>query len=479
MNDETKYTGPELCSLSAHQVVKMLQEKEIKPSELLDASIARIAQVEPHVNALPTICEQRARDWVSKLEDFGATNDTEPGWLAGLPIAIKDLSAVEGVRSTWGTRALKDNIPDASDPIVKRLESRGGIVVGKSNTPEMGAGGNTFNEVFGMTRNPWDISKNAGGSSGGAAVSLATGEVWLSHGSDLAGSLRTPAAYCGVVGMRPTPGRACGGSADVAFSIEGVQGPMARNVMDVALFLDAMSGFDPALPLSIEAPTEPFQQAVLEADEKIRVAWSPDLNGFAPVEKSMNANLVAALGKVEAAGGMVEEISPDLPELYETYITLRAMAWAAGPGRAPENVQSGFKRTLSENIDLGRNLATDQIYDMHRNRSALFANMYKMMQNFDVLACPVVGLDPGLVEEEYPSVVDGKPVKDYVDWLRFSFLSTTTGLPSLSLPVGFNDYGMPVGIQLIGPPRGEAKLLSVARTIEQAVDFNGGPIDPR
>ena len=215
-----------------------------------------------------------------------------------------------------------------------------------------------------------------------------------------------------------------------------------------------MSGFDPALPLSIEAPTEPFQKAVLEADENIRVAWSPDLNGLAPVEKSMNTNLVAALGKVEAAGSLVEEVSPDLPALYETYITLRAMVWAASPGRLPENIQSGFKQTLSENIDLGRQLTTDQIYDMHRNRSTLFTTMHRLLQNFDVLACPVVGLDPGPVEEEYPSVVDGQPVKDYVDWLRFSFLSTTTGLPSLSLPVGFNDHGMPVGIQLIGPPRG-------------------------
>jgi amidase len=478
-NPSSNYTGPELCALDAHKVVKMLKDKEIKPSELLDAAFQRIAEVEPKVNALPTLCQERARDDLNNLEKRAKEADALPGWLAGLPITIKDLAAVSGVRSTWGTPALKDNIPEASDPIVERLEARGGVVIGKSNTPEMGAGGNTFNDVFGMTRNPWDVSKNAGGSSGGAAVSLATGEAWLAHGSDLAGSLRTPAAYCGVVGLRPTPGRAGGGPADLAFSTEGVQGPMARNIMDTALFLDAMSGFDPSMPLSIDAPHKSFQQAVTKAQQNVRIAWSPDLNGFAPVEKSMVNNLQSALAIVESAGATVIEACPELPRLYDSYITLRAMFWAALPGRLPEEVQAGFKRTLRENIDLGRNLTTDQIYDAQRHRSTIFTNMHEFLQDFDVLAFPVVGLDPGPVEKEYPSSVDGHPVSDYVDWLRFSFLSTTSSLPSLSMPVGFNDDGMPVGLQLIGPPRGEAKLLSVARAIEVAVEFAGGPIDPR
>ncbi len=472
------YTGPELCALEAHQVVALLKKGEIKPVELLDAAFERIGQVEDKVNALPTLCEERARAALGDLKTRAANSD-EPGWLAGLPLTIKDLAAVAGVRSTWGTPALKDFIPKNSDPIVERLEARGGIVIAKSNTPEMGAGGNTFNPVFGMTRNPWDMTKNAGGSSGGAAVSLATGEAWLAHGSDLAGSLRTPAAYCGVVGLRPSPGRACGASADLAFATEGVQGPMGRSVMDVALLLDTMSGFDPALPISIEAPRQPFQQAVRQADTAIRIAWSKDLDGLAPVEKSMVANLEKALAMVAGAGNIVEEACPLLPALYETYITLRAMSWAAGAGRRPAQVQKGFKPTLRENIQLGRDLSTVQIYDAQRARSKIFTNMHQFLQDFDVLACPVVGLDPGSVEEEYPLVVDGQPVRDYVDWLQFSFLSTTTSLPSLSLPVGFNVDNMPVGLQLIGPPRGEAKLLATARVIEQIVGFKGGPIDPR
>ncbi len=479
MTDKTvAYTGPELCALDASDVVKMLKAKEVSPAELLDAAFERINQVEAKVNALPTLCEERARADLANLEKRAKAGGNEPGWLAGLPLSIKDLAAVSGVRSTWGTPALKDNIPDESDPVARRIEARGGVVVAKSNSPEMGAGGNTFNEVFGMTRNPWDISKNAGGSSGGAAVSLAIGENWLAHGSDLAGSLRTPAAYCGVIGLRPSPGRACGGPSDLAFSTEGVQGPMARTVRDAALFLDALSGFDPSMPISIEAPAESFQEAVERADEKIRIAWSPDLDGFGPVEKSMIANLEKALSRVEAAGGTVVEACPDLPELYDTYITLRAMFWAALPGRLPQEVQQGFKRTLRENIELGRTLTTDQIYDAQRNRSTIFHNVHGFLQDFDVLAFPVVGLDAGPVEIEYPPVVNGQPVNDYIDWLRFSFLSTTVGMPALSMPVGFNDSGMPVGLQLLGAPRGEAKLLRVARAIEQAVGFVGGPIDP-
>ncbi|WP_461384558.1 amidase, partial [Devosia indica] len=306
----------------------------------------------------------------------------------------------------------------------------------------------------------------------------ATGEVWLSHGSDLAGSLRTPAGYCGVVGLRPSPGRAGGGAASLAFSTEGVQGPMGRSVRDCALFLDTMAGFDPRQPLSLDAPSTPFQQAVIEAGPNVTIAYAPTLNGFAPVEREIDTVLRGALEKVAGAGGFVEEACPDLPALYETYITLRAMAWAALPGRLPDAIQKHYKRTLSENIALGRALTAEQIYDAQRNRSVLYDHTARFLERFDVLACPVVGLEPGLVEKEYPAEVDGKPVTDYVDWLRFSFLATTTALPAISVPAGFTKSGMPVGIQLIGPPRGEAKLLAVARAVEDAVQFGHAPIDP-
>lgn len=476
------FTGPELCKLEAHEVVALLKKKEVKPEELLEAAFDRIAQVEPVVNAMPTTCPDRALASLSALKDRKATEGKGPGWLGGLPIAIKDLTPVSGVRTTWGTKGLADFVPAESDPLVERLEKRGGVVVGKTNTPEMGAGGNTFNDVFGATRNPWDTTRNAGGSSGGAAVSLATGEVWLSHGSDLAGSLRTPAAYCGVIGLRPSPGRAGGGPGAVAFNTEGVQGPMARTVMDTALFLDAMVGFDPRQPISIEAPDEAFQKAVREAEPRgISIAYTPTLNGFAEVEPEIDEVLRSALRKAEKAGADVVEDCPPLPDLYDSYITLRAMMWASLSGRLPKEVQRHYKRTLRENIDVGRKLKAEQIYDAFRSRSVLYSNMRQFLTLHDVLACPVVGLEPGPVEEEYPRQINGKPLADfYVDWLRFSFLSTTTGLPSLSMPVGFTKSGMPVGLQLIGGPRGEARLLQVARVIEQCVGFLGKtPIDPR
>ena len=471
------FSGPELCALEAHEVVELLRRKEVAPETLVEASSARIAEVEPKVNAMPTLCEERALSMLKAWQQTGFDPEST-GWLGGLPVSIKDLQMVGGVRTTFGTPALADFVPDVTDPLVERIERRGGVVMGKSNTPEMGAGGNTFNPVFGMTRNPWNTACNAGGSSGGAAVSLVTGEVWLAHGSDLAGSLRTPAAYCGVVGMRPTPGRAGGGPSDIAFNTEGVQGPMARSVRDCALFLDAMAGFDPANPISFPAPDSPFQDAVVRAEGKVRIAFSPTLNGFASISRETESVLRQALLAVERNGGVVEEDCPELPGLNHTYRVLRAMMWAAGPGQLPDEIQSRFKQTLTENINYGHNLTVADVYQAHRGRTVIFRKMIAFLEDFDVLACPVVGVPPGPVEEEYPTHMDGELMEDYIEWLRFSYLATTASLPALSVPAGFTEDGLPVGLQLIGRPRGEAELLAVARAVELAVGGPNRPIDP-
>ena len=361
---ETGYSGPDICAMSARQVVKLLKDRAISAQELVAAAAERIAQVEPVVNAIPTVCLERAQDHAQAL---GPEAMSEIG-LGGLPLGIKDLNDVAGVRTTYGTPALSDYVPASSDPVVTRLEARGGIVIGKTNTPEMGAGANTFNSVFGRTPNPWNTSRNAGGSSGGAAASLATGETWLSHGSDLAGSLRTPAAYCGVVGLRPTPGRVTSNS---GFSNEAVSGPMARSVEDCALFLDAMSGFDPTNPISFPAPETSFLSAVDAATADVKIAYSPDLNGLTFVSKEVDGYLRTALDKVESAGGQVREACPDLPDLDRAYRVLRAMLWAAGPGRAPAQEQKGFKDTLAQNIQIGRELSIDDVYDANASRFAI------------------------------------------------------------------------------------------------------------
>lgn len=472
------YTGPALCALPAREAVALLKAREISPGELLDAAFFRIAETGPAINAMVTLCEDRAREALKNLATDEAVHGKEAGWLGGLPIGIKDLNLVKGVPCTFGNVALKDFVPEESDPLVEKLEARGGVVVGKTNTPEFGAGGNTFNEVFGYTRNPWDTRRNAGGSSGGAAASLAAGETWLSHGSDLAGSLRTPAGYCGVVGLRPTPGRCGGGPAATAFSTEGVSGPMARDVRDLALFLDTMTGYDPRSPISLPAPEVSFQDEVAKADGRVRIAFSEDQGGFAPVEKEIRRVLRGAMEKAAHAGATVEDACPELPGLYETYVALRGIHYGSVNAYLPDTVQKHFKRTLRENTDFGRQLKTGRIYDALRQRTVLYHAMRTFLQGYDVLAIPVAGLEPGLVEEEYPPFVDGQPVIDYVDWLRFSFLATTTALPAIAMPAGFTASGMPVGIQLIGPPRGEAILLRAARAVEEAVGFPKTPIDP-
>lgn len=467
------YSGPELCALSAVDAVDALAKGDVSPSEMLDAALTRIAEVEPAINALPTLCEDRARDRIASLDRAGAAT-----WLHGLPIAIKDLTPVAGVRTTFGTKGLADFVPEESDPIVEIMEDRGCVVIAKSNTPEMGAGANTFNEVFGRTRNPWDTRLNPGGSSGGAAAALATGEIWLGHGSDLGGSLRTPAAYCGIVGMRPSPGRAGGGGRDYAFSQEGVQGPMGRTAEDCALCLDAMTGFDPRMPLTFDAPAESFLDATRRAEPPKRIAFAPDLGGFAPVEAEVREMMAAALGRLQGLGTVVAETCPDITGLYDCYITLRAMVWAAGPMKLPEAVTRHFKDTLRENAELGLQLTGAQIIDAQRSRSALYLTMERLLRDHEALALPVVGLSARTSEIEFPTEVDGVPHPHYMDWLKFSFLASTVGLPAISVPIGFAANGSPMGIQFIGRPRGEAGLLQIAKVMESVVDGFGAPIDP-
>ena len=470
------FSGPELCFKEAHEVVALLKAGEVSPQDLLQAAYDRIASVEPAVNAMPILCPDRAGAAADALPS-GAPDGR--GWLAGMPVAIKDLTPVAGVLCTWGTRAMADNVAEKSDPLVARIEANGGIVIGKTNTPEFGAGGNTFNAVFGKTRNPYDTTMNAAGSSGGAAVSLATGEVWLSHGSDHGGSLRTPAAYNGIVGLRPSPGL-CASDSEIGFITEGQQGPMARSVRDCALFLDAMAGFDPTIPSSFPAPCEgSYEQAVIAAPDAVRIAFSPDLGGLSPVEPVIDGAIRDALRAVEKNGGVIEEVTPDLTALEPTYHTLRGLLWASAFKRAPESLTRHFKPTLAENTAFGQALTIDDITEAQLNRTTLFKTMTALLGDFDVLACPVVGNMPRPVDVEWVDEVNGVRFDGYMDWLRFAFLATTTGLPAISVPIGFDDTGMPLAIQLIGPHRGESRLLSVARAVERAVGGPFPPIDPR
>ena len=475
MTGQADYSGPDLCQRQAYEVVALLKSGDISPQDCLDAAFSRIADIEPAINAMPILCPERARTAAAALSP--PQNAQEP-WLAGLPLAIKDLNMVAGVRTTFGTKAFSDFIPDSSDLLVTRLESRGGIVVGKTNTPEMGAGGNTFNDVFGPTLNPWNTDLNAGGSSGGAAAALATGEVWLSHGSDHGGSLRTPASYCGIVGLRPSPGRVPS-SGPAGYATEGVQGPMARSVRDCALFLDALSGFTPTVPLSHPRPAETtFEDAVIRARPQINIAFSPDLNGMAQADPEVIDHLRNVLMQMQKEGAEVEESCPSLPDLERTYHTLRGIDMVTAARRLPEEVRRHFKRTLAENMDFGKGLTMDDIADANLGRTVIFNNMVAFFEKFDVLACPTVGCMPKSQAIEWVTDIGGQRLDGYMDWLRFAFLATTTGLPAISVPVGPGPRGLPIGIQLIGKPRGEAALLAAAAIFESVTGGPATPIDP-
>ncbi|MCI5109725.1 MAG: amidase family protein [Marivita sp.] len=449
-------------------MISLLRDGEVTTADLIDASLQRMDQVEPHVNAVVTRCPDRARAMPAAHDNL----------LAGLPIGIKDLTAVEGVRTTLGTRGMADHVPSVSDPLVARLEERGGVVLGKTNTPELGAGANTFNAVFGATRNPWDIRMNAAGSSGGAAVSLATGELWLSHGSDFGGSLRSPANYCGIVGLRPSPGIAGGSSAHLGFTTGGVEGPMARDVLDCALFLDAMAGFDPIWPISFPAPDTPYLETAKRDAGSIRIAYTPDFNGFAAVTTEIDDVLRGALERLRLPSVTVEEHCPHLPRLDETFRALRCLSFLGSYQVTPDSISMHYKDTIKGNLADAHAMSFDDYVQAERDRATIYNSMAMFFKTHDVLACPVNGLAPLPVEIEFPTEVAGRPMRDYIDWLQFAFLATVAGLPALSLPVGFTRSGMPVGLQLIGPPRGEARLLQVAHTLEQALNLPVTLIDP-
>lgn len=470
MTARPSFSGPDLCALTAREAVALLKARKVSSAELLEAGLTRIAQTSPAINAMVTPCPDRARQAAAKA--------APESLLAGLPVGIKDLTPVAGVRTTFGTPGLADFVPEASDPLVLRLEERGAVVMGKTNTPEMGAGANTFNPIFGRTRNPWDTRMNPGGSSGGAAAGLATGETWLSHGSDLGGSLRTPASFCGVVGLRPSPGIAGASGGHDGFSPFGVEGPMARNVADVALFLDAMAGWDARWPVSFPPPATPYLDTCLTDPGPVRVAFAPDLGGLAPVEPEMAEALSQALERLAGSAVGVDVIHPDLPGVESTFRTHRALAMWAGYRQTPKRISDQYKPTLRENIRQGGTLTVDEIAEAMVARSRLYDRVRGLFETCDVLACPVSGIGPLTAEIEFPPEIAGVASRDYLDWLRFAFLATLCGLPALSLPVGHLPNGLPVGLQLIGKPRGEARLLQIARGFEEALNLPLTPIDP-
>jgi amidase len=466
----------QLISESACGVVDKLKTGEVTPLDLLDALEKRIAEVDNKVNALPILCFDRARDHARALM---TKKITERGLLAGLPIPIKDLSDVAGVRNTQGSPIYKDNIPLRSDIVVEHLEDNGAVVYAKSNTPEFGAGANTFNEVFGATLNPFDTSRSAAGSSGGAAVALATGMAWLAHGSDMGGSLRNPASFCGVVGMRPSIGRVAHTPKSKIDRTLGVQGPMARNVEDLALFLDAMSGEHPADPLSLPALSSSFLAAARSGNKPKRVAYSPDL-GITPVDPEVAAITRKAAERFAEAGCIVEEAHPDLSEAHECFHVLRAFDFAISKAALLRNHRELLKPEVIWNIEEGLKLTVEQLERAEAQRIAMTARAVEFFKTYDLLLAPTTIVAPFPVQDRYVAECAGKKFDNYVQWLGIVYAITLACCPALSLPCGFTNLGLPVGLQIVGPPRGEARILAGAKVLEDILGLRGTtPIDPR
>lgn len=465
-----------LVRMTACAVVDKLNSGEVTPLDLLDALEQRIAEVDGKVNALPTLCFDRARTHANELMKKPAGNR---GLLAGLPIPIKDLTSVEGVRTTQGSPIFKDTIATRSDIVVEHLENSGGVIYAKSNTPEFGAGANTFNEVFGATRNPWDLSRSAAGSSGGAAVALATGTAWLAHGTDMGGSLRNPASFCGVVGMRPSIGRV---AHSPAFKIDRnltVHGPMARNVEDLALLLDAMSGEHPADPLSLPLLPSSFLSAARSGNKPKRIAYSPDL-GITPVDPEVAAITRKAASRFAEAGAIVEEAHPDLREAHECFHVLRAFDFAITKAALLRSKRDQLKPEVIWNIEEGLKLTVEQLERAEAQRVAMTLRTLEFFKTYDLLLAPATIVPPFPIENRYVAECAGHKFDNYVEWLAIVYAITLACCPALSLPCGFTATGLPVGLQMVAAPRGEAQLLAGAKVLEDILGVRGTtPIDPR
>jgi len=471
----------ELWQKTAREMVNLLAKGEIRPKEAIDAAADRIAATNGTVNAMVTLCLERAHADAARIEAEGHPEQPGPGYLYGLPISVKDLNHVEGVRCTMGSPIYADQISAESDLMVMTLEANGAIVIGKSNTPEFGAGANTFNEVFGATRNPWDTRMNAGGSSGGAAVNLATGQTWLATGSDLGGSLRLPGAFNSVVGFRPSPGRCPRGtSADFSlFDDMSVIGPMARNVGDAALMLDAMVGQYARDPISLPVPNEPFQAAAQAAKPPRRIGWSGTM-GVAPLEPEIAEICAAAAQSLGALGTAVEEACPDFTGAQKMFQTLRGVSFVGKHRNHMAENRDLLKPEVIWNYEHGLALTIADLADAKQVRGRLQQNMCDFFETYDLLVTPTVMTPTFPVEIRYLDEVAGVKFDNYVDWLMHTFIITPTGCPAVSLPCGFTKDGLPVGLQLVAPPRGEAALLSAAAAFEANCDLRWQtPIDPR
>jgi amidase len=438
----------DLCFLPAREQRRLLEAGELSAVELLEAQLRRIERVNPQVNAIVTLTAEAARESAVASDARRARGEPQ-GVLDGLTVGVKDLFLTRGVRTTFGSPIHAEHVPDSDHLVVEREKAAGAVLVGKTNTPEFGAGAQTFNPVFGTTLNPYDTSLTCGGSSGGSAVALACGMVSLADGSDFGGSLRAPAAWCNVAGLRPSPGRVPSYPTKLPWSTLSVHGPMARTVADLALFLAAIAGPDPRSPIAIEVPPERFLAPLARDFDGVRIAWSPDL-GYLPVDAEVQAVCAAALPALESLGCRVDAACPDFHGASEVFKTLRAAKFAVDRHDELRDHRARIKRTVIENAEAGLRQSGLEVSQAEAARAQLWHRVREFMQRYEFMVTPVNPVPPFPADQETVTAIGGVKMATYVDWGALRHVVSLLGLPSLSVPCGFTAAGLPVGLQITG-----------------------------
>jgi amidase len=456
----------EICSLSAVELARLVRAGDLSSRDVVGAYLTRIHEINPRVNAIVTLVADRAMECAAAADESLARGE-RVGPLHGLPIGHKDLQPTKGIRTTFGSPIYRDFVPDEDSLLVERARHAGAIAIGKTNTPEFGAGSQTFNPVFGATLNPYDLTKTCGGSSGGAAVALACDMLPLADGSDMGGSLRNPASFCHVVGLRTSPGRVPIWPAMAAWSPLSVDGPMGRSVADVALLLSAIAGPDSRSPIALVDPGVAFS-APLDRDFRgVRVAWWKDLGGL-PVDRRVRAVVDDQRRIFESLGCIVEEAEPRFAGFDTVFKTLRAMAFLTGVAERVRGRRDQVKDTIRWELERAERLTPPEIARAETIRTELFHRMRRFMESYEFFVLPVAQVPPFDVNQPYVAEIDGVAMDTYIDWMRSCYFISVVGNPAISVPAGFTTDGLPVGLQIVGRHRDDLGVLQIAHAYEEA-----------
>ncbi|HEV8365130.1 MAG TPA: amidase [Gemmatimonadaceae bacterium] len=461
---DVSLSADDLCFMPATELVARMRRGQVSAREVMKAHLAQIERINPQVNSVVTLVADAAMAAAAQAdEDIARKRPLGP--LHGLPIAHKDLVDTAGIRTTRGSPFFRDNVPAKDAEIVTRIKRAGALTLGKTNTPEFGAGSHTFNTVFGATKNPYDLTKTCGGSSGGAAVSLACGMMPIADGSDTGGSLRNPAAWCNVVGFRPSPGRVASDS--TAWSPLSVSGPMARNVADVALFLSAIAGPTARNPLAISEDPSRFAAKLGRDFKGVRVAWYKGLGGI-PFEPELKRVIEANRSAFESLGCIVEEAEPDFAGVDEAFPTLRHLSYHSNYAAMARERPDWIKDTIKWEIAEAERQTSADVAKAFVRQSRMYAQSAEFFERYEYFVLPVTQLAPFDVTIAYPTQVAGEPMRTYIDWMRSCWYITFMANPAISVPGGFTANGLPVGLQIVGRHRNDWSVLQIAQAFEQA-----------